>query len=153
MLAIVKTPEEEGKLLIELRGSLAAASLTWALIQADFAVKGRAIPEKITEVNAHERRRYEDRALSMLMACNRDAELFAQRAGAYRAWERFEEFVKTLGLTWLEPDEPGAEDVEIVLDECVKLAINRYGGTLNGTYHGLTRHLALLERTRAVGDE
>lgn len=151
MLKMIPKPEASSKLLVELRASIEAGIVTFALAQADAALKDRPMPDKITDLHHGERRKLEDAALVALMGLNRDAELHALLQAEVVAWDTFEQFCKDHGLDWC-VDHPINQDdaLEVLIEQIAQKAVARYKQTLCGTYPGLSEHLARLERIRAT---
>jgi hypothetical protein len=151
-LQILPKPDTESNLVRDLRASLEAGTVTWALIQADFALKGRPIPEKLSDVHPHERRLYEDRACAVLMACNLDAERYAQSLAPGAAWDLFERWCGDRDLDWATTHPANTDDgVELLIDRMSHAVIARYLHTLSGLYGHLSQYLASVERGRSGG--
>jgi hypothetical protein len=137
-------------LLIELRTSFEAQTVVWTLVQADYALNGRPLPEKISDLHHGERRRYEDAALMALLLLNRDAELFAESHATDVAFPELEQFVKDHDLDWLDDDNPINEGdaFEMLARRIGRKVLQRYRHLLSGAWPGLSRHLSELEASR-----
>lgn len=156
MLQIVKPTVAEPQaepvtpLLVELRTSMEASAVTWALVQADYALKRRPAPEKLSNLHHAERRKYEDVALVAVLSMNRDAELYAEESARVAVFELFEQFCKDHDLNWL-TDHPinDGDGLEVLLGRLTTSAVKRFRQVMCGVYPGLTQHLAkLLEHGR-----
>lgn len=153
MATVTNFPTEDKAstaLLMELRTSLEAGHLTWALAQADYALHGRVIPEKITDLHHQERRRYEDLAVLALRLCDRDAWLFAELKAKEVAFEVIREALHENGMTWLDDGHASelGDALEIAARHAGKRAVDRFRETLQGTFGELSTYLAHLDTTR-----
>lgn len=150
MLEIVNPMHERTQaqtaLMVDLRTSLQAGYVTLALAQSDAALRGRPMPDKITDLHHAERRRIEDVAILALRLLNRDAELYAEQQAGDTAFAELEQFTKDHDLDWLEDDNPinDGDKLEMLVHRIARKAVLKYRGILNGTFPGLSQHLAKL---------
>jgi hypothetical protein len=137
-------------LLIELRTSLEAQTLVWALVQADYSLNRRPLPAKITDLHHGERRHYEDVALMALLLMNRDAAVYAESRATDVAFPELEQFVKDHDLDWLDDDNPINEGdaFEMLARRIGRKVLQRYRQLLNGQWPGMSRYLSELESSR-----
>lgn len=144
-------PDSPEAIMNDWRLSVEALNVTWALAQADLALKGRLVPAAITDLHHSERRKYEDMAITALRMLNRDAELYAENAAADTAYAEFYQFCNDHDLDWLDDSNPINENdaLETLIHRCALKAVQRFRQTLSGLYPGLSQHLAKLERMRA----
>jgi hypothetical protein len=144
--------DHQHTLLAELRTSLEASAVAWAVAQADASLQGRPAPETLADINPHLRRKYEDVALVALMSINRDAVLYAERIAADTAYEELAQFCRDHELDWLSDDHPvnDGDALEMLIHRCATKAIIRFRHVLCGLHPGLSRHLASLEIQRAT---
>ena len=138
--------------MVELRTSLEAATVTWALAQADRALSGRPLPEKITDLHSLERQKYENAALLALMLVNRDAAVYAEAVAGDCAFHELEEFCGAHGLDWLSDDHPlnAGDMLEMLMHRIARKAVQRYRQVLTGVYPGLSRHLTQVHLQRVT---
>lgn len=143
-------PDSPAALMNDWRTSVEAVAVTWALVQADFALKGRTAPARINDLHHGERRKYEDVAVTALLMMNRDAELYAENSAADTAYTEFHQFCNDHDLDWLDDDNPVNEDdaLETLIHRCALKAVQRFRQTLSGVWPGLSQHLAKLDRMR-----
>ena len=136
----------------ELRASLEAGSVAWALAQADASLNGRPLPESLTVLHPQVREKYVHAALVALLLLNRDAELYADDRAGQRAFEDFEQFVTDNELDWLDDDHPinRADMLETCIRRCGQKAVQRWRHTLCGTFPGLSNYLTKLHRQRVT---
>lgn len=142
-------PEEtqpQSALQIDLRTSVEAGYVVLALAQSDACLRGKPMPDKITDLHHAERRRIEDVAILALRLLNRDAELYAEQQAAQTAFEELEQFCKDHDLDWLDDDNPinKGDALEMLVGRIARKVVLRNRGVLNGHFPGLSQHLAKL---------
>lgn len=133
--------------LVELRTSIEASTVTWALVLADYQRQDRPMPEKLADLHHDERRKYEDAAVLALMLVNRDAEVYAQTQAWACGYAELEQFVKDHSLDWLDDGNPinDGDALEMLAGRLARKAVQRFRQVLTGVYPGLSAHLAKRE--------